>query len=165
MGILAWSFIGWLLALQSYSQDTPWHLVDSKCEAAWAPVLRGTAGFDIVGNCDGKASRLLNLAVTNTSDAGRLHQFSLGFCGEILSANAPTGWTASVVRGVASFGSPATVEWKANSSSGGLQRNDRTIGFSVTLRPGWRRAIAYDAVWENSGTGSGSPHDCGELPR
>jgi hypothetical protein len=128
-------------------------------------VIREGAGFDVVGSCDGTTSRVLKLAVTNTSDAGHLHQFSLGFCGEILKVEAPSGWTASIVRRVASFGSPATVEWKVTKEpSSGLPRDDRTIGFSVTLRPGWRRAIAYDAMWENNLIASGSPHDCGELP-
>jgi hypothetical protein len=106
----------------------------------------------------------LKLAITNTTDAGNLVEFTLGFCGEILEAEAPKGWTVTVLRRVASFGAPAEVQWTVSKKEDGLLRDNRSEGFSVTLKPGWRRAIAYYATWENSGGGSGSPHDCGELP-
>jgi hypothetical protein len=89
------------------------------------------------GNCEGAETRVLRLAVTNKAglDAGRLQTFSLGLCGEILSAEAPVGWKASVLRKVASFGSPADVQWDVTDRANGLAFGRRTTGVSVTLRP------------------------------
>jgi hypothetical protein len=168
MRVLAACFlISWPLSVQQPSQDTPWHLLDSQCWSEWSAVVRDSDILDVVGNCEGTETRVQRLAITNKAglDAGRLQTFSLGFCGEILSAEAQVGWTASVVRKVASFGSPADVQWDVTDRVNGLEFGRRTTGFSVTLRPGGRRAIAYSATLENSGGRTGSPHGCGELPR
>lgn len=170
MRFLALFFLGWPLASQQPSQDTPWHLVDSQCRSEWSAVVRDSDMLDVLGKCEGTETRVLRLAVTNKAalDTGRLRTFSLGFCGEILDTQAPVGWKAFVLRKAASFGSPAEVQWDVTErvQVNGLAAGVQTTGFAVTLRPGWRRAIAYSGTWENSGGSiSGSPHDCGELPR
>lgn len=145
-----------------------WHLLDRECGNEWVTVLADGL-FDVRGRCEGDDIRTLHLEVTSKAgrDVGALRSFSLGFCGEILGAEAPTGWKASVLERSASFGQPAKVVWEVleDNSSRRTSASARRTGFSLKLRPGWRRAIRFDVMWEDSSTISSSPHDCGDLPR
>jgi hypothetical protein len=133
--------------------------------------LAPAPGAEISGHCDDvDSARMLQVSLTTEDPRfrGAVKQMSLGFCGEIVRAGAPTGWTATMRRSSAAFGRPAEVAW--NVVAGPVVPDEAVLssridGFSVVLKPGWRRAIAFGISWQHTGARSGSPHDCGEWPK
>ncbi len=139
-------------------------LTDKTCGSVEA-VLALSDELEIKARCsDRGAGRDVRLSVIPVAAGDRLEELTLGFCGEILGAAAPTGWAASVVQRKAAFGSPAMVQWRLVgpqvASNGAPSRID---DFTVTLTPGWRQALAFTYRLAGLGTAAGgSPHDCGE---
>src|SRR5262245_49522064 len=84
------------LALAGARQDSPPNLTDEACGSTDMRVAV-TEGFEIYGHCQATDSgRLLRLTVVDAdpqNGRGRLERVSLGFCGEIVDAGAPPGWT------------------------------------------------------------------------
>jgi hypothetical protein len=143
------------------------HLTDQTCDAAYVRIA-DSLGAEITARCeDVDSTRTLQVSVWNADPQqvrGALRSVSLGFCGEILRATAPTGWSVSIERHIAAFGRPATVVWTAtDSTAGGV--DSRIEGFSIVLSPGWRRARAFGIAWQHSGNGSSLSRDCGEWPK
>jgi hypothetical protein len=148
----------------------PDYVSDRACGPKSISLLQ-SAQLQIAGHCETTAStRTLHITVTATalSETGPLQDFSLGFCGYVVSAAAPPGWAVTVLRASTEFGKPAEVEWKRLDIPATISRTPsvaRTEGFLVTLRPGWRLAIHGSATWQHGASGGGSPHDCGEYPK
>jgi hypothetical protein len=128
-------------------------------------------GIEITASCKNvDSTHMLHLSVTAADPQqlrGPLRTFSLGFCGELVRAAAPAGWTVTIPRMIAAFGQPALVEWTAldaATTADATLLDFRVEGFSLVLKPGWRRAGKYVVTFRNGSGGSSVAHDCGEWP-
>jgi len=104
------------------------------------------------------ADRRLHLAATNRhQDWGPLLSYTLGFCGQVLNAGAPKGWTVSITKPDEGSHHDVDVEWRVRDRVGdtgdaplGIAPAATLRGFAVRLSPGWRLAGTYRYGFESA---------------
>lgn len=110
---------------------------------------------------------MLTVTPRTTDPADHLRALSLRFCGEVIDAEAPSGWLTEIERQKERAGVAADVGWELR--EGAVQSNisssGRIGGFAVRLRGRWRRGLGYHVAFMKSGRlAAGSPHDCPYSP-
>jgi hypothetical protein len=84
------------------------------------------------------------------------------FCGDVIEATGPVGWTVAIEREKGLGGLAADVMWESRSVAPTDHATARRVsGFSVTLRGEWRTGVGHSVAFtQTSGPIAGSPHDC-----
>ena len=126
-------------------------------------------GLLIYARCESRdGERVMHVTVYNLkSPRQALRAFSIGFCSRpIVSARSPVGWQVNI-----NDLYRQSTEWAVpiDSPVNLVLHGERLEGFSVTLRPGWRRSWSISAQWDDvvSGIKGGvvgalTTHDCSE---
>jgi hypothetical protein len=133
--------------------------------AGFAVSINGRIWVSTEG-CDRTAAntRVLLTVVPRTTDpADYLRALSLRFCGEVLDAQGPTGWSVDIKREKGRSAVAADVTWELPDAGRPFQvaASGRIAGFEVTLRGKWRRGLDFYAAFTRSaGLARASPHDC-----
>ena len=117
---------------------------------------------EVLARCDvvGSTTRVLVTVLPRTTDPqDTLRALSLRFCGDVVSAEGPTGWKTEIERQRGRASGAADVTWVPPDTA--LDSASRRIsGFAVTIRGPWRRGMGYGVMFSSGGVGGGSPHDC-----
>jgi hypothetical protein len=140
-------------------------LDSQNCALADTRLIDSTNGA-ILARCKiaGSTTRVLVTVLSRTTDPDdQLLALSLRFCGNVIGAEGPTGWTTAIKREKSRCGMAADVNWELPVTASDSEKlASRSIsGFVVTLRGQWRRGLGYVLMFSQSGgLGGGSPHDC-----
>jgi hypothetical protein len=121
-------------------------------------------GVDVRARCESGGPNthvLLTVASGVTDSANGLRALSLRFCGEVIEAKGPAGWTTVIEREKGRDEVAADVKWELADAAFAHSSTPRGVGdFAVTLRGKWRRGLGYDVAFRESAVGTSSPHDC-----
>ena len=162
--VASWLVISALLAaghIEARQEPTRIALTDNDCGNDWMLVVVSDE-LEIAGRCEGSTPRVLHLAVTSKvkiPERGRLKTFSLGFCGVVTETLSPPGWRATMPTDLPASNQPADVQWRRDRDAPASA--ERIEDFAVMLRPGWERAAAWGAEWDEFSIGQVLTHDCG----
>jgi hypothetical protein len=154
---------GWILlvVLSGVQTDSPQTSSDT-CAERDSVVLNVDAAR-VLGRCKPQGTQtLLHLTVTNTNvkTAGRLQEFTLRFCGDVVAAHAPRGWRSELKRLSSQARGAADIQWSVRRDSDGIGAGKKADGFRVVLGPEWRLGGTYALLFERAGNMGGSSHDC-----
>ena len=140
-------------------------LDSDECTASQVPLIDFTSA-EVLARCESKGSTsriVLTVLARTTDSADYLRALSLRFCGDVVGAEAPSGWKVEIEREKGRSALAADVLWELTDANPNSKTpvSRRTVEFAVTLRGQWRRGLGYSVVFsESGGVGSGSPHDC-----
>jgi hypothetical protein len=111
----------------------------------------------------GQTTRVVLTVVSRATDpADYLVAISQRFCGDVMDATGPEGWTVVVKREGGLRDLAGEVSWESPVSARAGQATRRRItDFSVTLQGEWRTGLGHYVMFTKSGGPNAmSPHDC-----
>jgi hypothetical protein len=118
----------------------------------------------VLARCDaaGPTTRVVLTMLSRASDpADSLVVISQRFCGEVIGATAPEGWTVTLKRYKEHRNLASEVTWEsAASATTGRATARRITDFAVTLRGAWSTGVGHSVLFSSGGPISMSPHDC-----
>lgn len=97
----------------------------------------------------GRTTRVvLTVSSRATDPADYLHTLSQRFCGDVIDATGPEGWTVAIEREKGLSGLAADVTWESPSSALADQATaSRITGFSVFLGGEWRMGLGHSVAF------------------
>jgi hypothetical protein len=143
-------------------------LDSDNCTTSDRPIIDFTSA-QVMARCDpGSTTRVLMTVIPRATDpADSVRALSLRFCGEVIDAEAPSGWQTGIERHKERAGVAADVRWELREGvvQSSISSSGRIGGFAVRLRGRWRRGLGfYVAFMKSGGLAAGSPHDCPYSP-
>jgi hypothetical protein len=110
----------------------------------------------------GRATRVVLTVVSRATDpADYLRAVSQRFCGDVIDATGPQGWTVAVKRERRDRDLAAQVTWEAPASARTGQATGRRItDLAITLHGEWRTGLGHYVAFTSGGPIATSPHDC-----
>jgi hypothetical protein len=133
-------------------------LTEADCDRTPINLTR-LGGVRITGRCINEgAVKALHITVSNdaASGSGNLQAFSLAFCGNAISVEAPEGWISRFE------GNPepdVDFQIRDEAQSFSIPPNKALDGFVIRLSRGWRRKSASGATWDNGVAANVMTHD------
>jgi hypothetical protein len=120
---------------------------------------------EVLARCvaTGQTTRVVFTVVSRATDpADYLRAISQRFCGYVMDATGPEGWTVAVKRERGLRDLAGEVTWEPPiSARAGQPTRRRITDFSVTLQGEWRTGLGHYVGFTNSqGPHAMSPHDC-----
>jgi hypothetical protein len=119
---------------------------------------------EVTARClGGPSATQVVLTVSSRAMDPRVYLLSLSvrFCGDVVEATGPAGWTVAIEREKGIGGVAGEVRWESPSGSTSHATPRRLSGFSATLRGPWRTGVGHSVVFtQTSGPYRASPHDC-----
>jgi hypothetical protein len=121
------------------------------------PVRKSTSAI-LTRQAASGPSKVLSRA---TDPADYLQAMSQRFCGDVIDATGPDGWTVTVKRERGLRDLAGEVTWESPASAKTGQATARRISdFSVTLQGKWRTGLGHYVAFTSGGPNANSPHDC-----
>ena len=144
-----------------FGQEPVFDLSDPDCRSE--VLISVIDGARVYASCTSAGSeRIMRVSVSNqaAAEAGRLRDFSIGFCGpSVIGASAQAGWTTK-----AEGDERHSITWSLPDDlvgTLGIPSGARTGGFVVHLKPGWKRSRSDSAWWgESKIVAQLTTHDC-----
>jgi hypothetical protein len=119
---------------------------------------------DVLARCvaTGGTTRVVLTVLSRATDpADYLQAMSQRFCGDVIDATGPDGWTVTVKRERGLRDLAGEVTWESPASAKTGQATARRISdFSVTLQGKWRTGLGHYVAFTSGGPNANSPHDC-----
>jgi len=148
-------------------RDTTWAWIDSaRCGSTAAMTILDLSPGEVSAQCtriDGVTHLSLTLTIRSQHRADQVRRLGLGFCGDVVAAEAPSAWTVSIDRRDNCCARLVDVTW-ARAQSPSLQNAAlRIVGLKVVLKNRWR-SFSYSVDVGDAGgfmssvSVSGGPH-------